>query len=198
MIKHGMSSTTEHVIWKQMRFRCSNPNATNWHRYGGRGIRVCERWNSFSNFYYDMGPRPEGMSLERINLDGNYEPSNCKWATSKEQANNTSTNVNVEHAGETLTVSQWAERLGILPNTLQYRLYRGWTVGEALERDKKTASKKRRKTLQPTRLLKGALLDYVLSEVSSGRTQTAVALEVGIHSSAVSRACKQDKEKNIE
>jgi hypothetical protein len=86
---HGLSKTREYKIWRGMKRRCERPNAENYARYGGRGIKVCERWQDFENFYADMGPRPQGRSIDRFpNYDGNYEPGNCRWATAQEQAAN--------------------------------------------------------------------------------------------------------------
>lgn len=91
-IKHGHASNPSgaYKTWEAMRGRCNNPNSDWYHRYGGRGIEVCERWDSFANFLADMGERPEGMTIDRIDSDGNYGPDNCKWATHKEQSNNKS------------------------------------------------------------------------------------------------------------
>lgn len=87
-ITHGMTWTPTHNVWITMRQRCSNPKRHDWERYGGRGIKVCERWQTFANFLADMGEKPPGLSIERVNNDKGYEPSNCKWADAKTQANN--------------------------------------------------------------------------------------------------------------
>lgn len=88
-IEHGYSNTSTYKIWCAMLSRCNNPKATHYHRYGGRGIKVCDRWREFRNFLKDMGERPEKMDLDRINNDGNYEPSNCRWISHRENCLNT-------------------------------------------------------------------------------------------------------------
>ena len=88
-MKHGMRYSSIYGCWANLIQRCSNPKNPKYKYYGARGIKVCARWHFFENFYADMGDKPEGLTLERKNNDGDYEPGNCKWATHKEQANNT-------------------------------------------------------------------------------------------------------------
>lgn len=130
---HGMSGTVEHMTWASMKQRCSNPTAVGYENYGGRGIRVCDRWeNSFENFYTDMGPRPSELhSIERENNDGNYEPNNCFWKTDKEQSNNRRSNHFVEYDGRKLTISQLADLKGLKYSTVAQRIHRGWSVDDA-------------------------------------------------------------------
>jgi hypothetical protein len=124
----------EYHAWQHMRARCNNPKHKSFKNYGGRGIAVCKRWDSFAAFLADMGLRPSPKhSLERKNNDRHYSPSNCKWATKIEQVNNTRVNRRITFRGRTLTVSQWAKEIGIKPNTLHCRLVQyGWPPSRAL------------------------------------------------------------------
>lgn len=133
---HGMTGTPTFISWDSMKQRCLNHRHKSFPQYGGRGIKVCDRWlESFENFMADMGERPDGMTLERDDVDGDYEPSNCHWATAKEQGNNRRNNRMLSHAGETMTVKEWADRIGISDKALLYRINNGWSTEEALTRE---------------------------------------------------------------
>lgn len=117
---HRLYKTPEYRAWKGMRGRCNNTKDTRYASYGGRGIKVCDRWDSFKNFYTDMGPKPSPKhSLDRIDNDGNYEPSNCRWAINKIQVNNTRANRYVTYLGITKSLSDWCNGSG---NSTYYRL----------------------------------------------------------------------------
>ena len=130
--QNGLSYSQEYRCWKGILARCFNPRNHAYHHYGGRGITICERWLLFSNFYADMGPRPEGMTLDRIDNDKGYSPDNCRWTTWEEQENNCSRNRFLTHDGVTLTIAQWARRLQITRGTLWHRLKAGWPIDRAL------------------------------------------------------------------
>lgn len=141
-IKHGMSRTAVYKVYQAMIDRCSNENNKSYSEYGGRGIFVCEEWNSFENFYRDMG-EPNGKSLDRIDNNKGYSKENCRWATEKEQSNNTRSNRLLTHDGKTLNITQWSELLGIDRNTIKSRLRYGWSDSEALKREKTTTRRRR-------------------------------------------------------
>lgn len=131
---HGKSRTPEHKVWDEMKSRCSNQNATGFADYGGRGIKVCERWlNSFEAFLADMGERPPGSSLDRINVDGDYEPSNCRWATWKEQQRNKRTTRLVTVDGITASLADHCERKSMRYGTVLWRLSAGWPIDDAFK-----------------------------------------------------------------
>lgn len=132
--KHGGVSTPEYRVYSHMIGRCSNPGDTAFRNYGGRGISVCDRWReSFAHFLADMGPRPSpAHSIDRIDNDGHYEPSNCRWALMQEQARNKQNTVYLEHDGRRLPLPAWAEMAGLPPNVLRSRIRNGWPVERAL------------------------------------------------------------------
>lgn len=118
------TGTKTYFAWRSMRSRCYNPKNPSYQHYGGRGIKVCRRWESYDNFYEDMGSVPNGMSLDRINTNKGYSPSNCRWATIETQLNNQRRNIRITKDGKTQTVSQWAKELGLRASTLFKRLER--------------------------------------------------------------------------
>lgn len=136
--KHGHSRcnkrSPEYQSWVLMTQRCRDPNGPDYHRYGGRGIRVCSEWQkSFKQFYADMGQRPgPDYSIDRIDNDGNYEKGNCRWATRMEQAANRQNNTLFTFAGRTQHLAAWCREFGVHPATYKDRRRRGWTPEQSL------------------------------------------------------------------
>lgn len=132
--KHGGKGTRLYKIWKSMRERCSTPSQNRYKNYGGRGIKVCEEWDDFNVFRewaLSHGYSDE-LTVDRIDVNGNYEPLNCRWITPKEQANNKTNNRYITFNGITKTMTQWAEEKGMKASTLWARLDNGWSIERAL------------------------------------------------------------------
>lgn len=129
---HGMSKTPTYQVWGAMRSRCLNPRHPRFVDYGGRGIQVCERWDSFENFLADMGEAPTGLELDRIDNNGNYEPSNCRWATHQQQMQNRRNGRNLTHDGRTQCITAWAREVGLTRTCITNRLKRGWNIADTL------------------------------------------------------------------
>jgi len=133
-LRHGLCYTRTYRIWQLMRRRCANPNTTGWDNYGGRGIKVCSRWQVFENFLSDMDECPEGMTIERIRNNGNYSPGNCRWATYAEQARNTRQNRFVIIDGRRMCITDAAAVLGINRCSIRERAQRqGISLQEATD-----------------------------------------------------------------
>ena len=130
--KLGARRSSEYGVWYAMIQRCTNKNAQGWKNYGGRGIRVCDRWRkSFADFLKDMGSRPRKHTISRDDNNGNYEPGNCRWVSRGDQARNTRRTVCVKFKGETKCLKDWANTIGISTTALRYRL-KHWGVRKAL------------------------------------------------------------------
>lgn len=123
---HGLSKSGAYKTWASIIQRCTNKNSTMYKYYGGRGISVNDGWLKFENFYRDMGQRPDGMSLDRIDPNGNYEPSNCRWATASEQQRNRRDTRKATLCGQTKSIKEWAELCGVDTKTIIMRIKRNW------------------------------------------------------------------------
>ena len=132
--KHGMYREGVYFSWDAMKQRCLNPNNSRYKDYGGRGITICEEWLKFENFYKDIGDKPKGLTLDRIDNNGNYCKENCKWSNSKEQHNNTRKNHLLTYKNKTQTIAQWARELEMNYGTLFARLKRGWDIERAFNK----------------------------------------------------------------
>lgn len=141
---HGMTHTSEYDSWNSMFDRCYNPEVNGFHRYGGRGIKVCKRWNRFENFFKDMGRKPSlRHQIDRINGDRDYKPSNCRWATRREQANNRSTNHVLFAFGKRATISEFSRMFGIGKHTIRLRILRGWDAETAITKKPRCLKRKK-------------------------------------------------------
>lgn len=123
--KHGLTDSPTWNSWRAMIKRCTQESSINFHKYGGRGISICSEWMAFENFLKDMGRRPAGMSLDRIDVNGNYEPNNCRWATAKQQNRNTTCNRMLNYKGKDYCLAELAETLGISTQTISRRIEKG-------------------------------------------------------------------------
>lgn len=135
--KHGLSKTRLHRIWHSMYCRCYYKSTNGYKNYGGRGIKVCEEWKHIEGFinFYNWAMKNgynEELTLDRIDLDGNYEPNNCKWSTPKYQSNHRRNNKIIKYKGIEKTSMQWCEMYGVSQTTFLDRLKRGWTIEQAL------------------------------------------------------------------
>ena len=136
--RHGGVGLKSYDSWKHMIKRCTDPLSKDWARYGGRGVKVCERWlNSYPAFRDDMGEPPAGLTLDKDKIgDGMlYSPETCCWLSRKEQNRNTRRTIHITHNEQTMCIADWAEQVGLKPGTLAYRIRSGWPIDQALERD---------------------------------------------------------------
>lgn len=170
---HGMEGTKTYWTWQRMKGRCLRKYSIGYHNYGGRGIKVCDRWlNSFENFYADMGLKPEGKSIDRIDNNGNYTPENCRWATQKEQANNTRSNVRITLNGKTRTISQWLDRTNQTKSLFHRRRKLGWSIRKALMtptyKPRKLTINNTTRTIVEWALLSGVTRKTVVNRLNQG------------------------------
>jgi hypothetical protein len=139
---HGMTKTRTFKSWESMKQRCLNVNAPDYVAYGGRGISICRKWTlSFNNFLEDMGERPEGTSLDRINVNGSYEPANCRWATRSEQQRNKTNSLIIEWQGIAQGAADWADLVELPSKVICERINAGWSPQDALTKPNRKQSK---------------------------------------------------------
>lgn len=165
--------TPEYCAWQRMRRRCFTSTDPKYPIYGGRGISVCERWSTFQPFLEDMGRRPgRGYSLDRIDVNGNYEPGNCRWATAKQQAINRRCVIHVEAFGEKLLLAEWAERLGCSEATVRWRLQ---------QRHDSPESAVSRPVQDRGRKITPDIAVRIRARAAAGEMQKAIAADLGLN-----------------
>lgn len=146
---HGGRNEKLYLVWMNMRRRCNDPKDVNYSNYGGRGIRICHEWENYAEFRkwaiasgYDPNAMKSQCTLDRIDVNGNYEPENCRWADLIMQANNKRTNRTITYNGKTQSMKQWSEELGIKYSLLQKRLYAGWKFEDAISKPLREVGRK--------------------------------------------------------
>lgn len=133
-VRHGETKTRLHHIWANMRYRCNNPKCHQYDDYGGRGIKVCEEWSDYEAFrdWALNNGYSDDLSVDRIDVDGDYEPSNCRWADNKTQSNNKRDSRKITYNGETHTIAEWSRITGISWVVIDYRIKSGWSIEKTL------------------------------------------------------------------
>lgn len=185
--------SVERVVWRGMKRRCYSPKCAKYPRYGGRGIRVCDRWlESFDNFLADMGPRPSPEhSIDRIDNDGNYEPSNCRWATREEQQRNTSRARMITIGGRSAPLAEWEKLSGMGRDAVRARLRRGWSPEEALGRDGRVP--RRAERIGGWGRLSAQQVSAIRRRYEAGERQVDLARDFGISQTYVSAIVRRER-----
>jgi hypothetical protein len=135
--KHGLYGTPTYRTWSSMKQRCKSSKAPNYKYYGGKGISVCDSWEKFENFLADMGERPENMTIDRIDSNGDYTPENCRWADADQQNRNRSCANIIEFKGVAKNLTEWAKEIGMNKQTLAERINSGWSIEKAITQRKR-------------------------------------------------------------
>lgn len=185
--------TPTYNSWDNMIGRCYRPSQPDYKSYGGRGIIVDPRWrSSFDNFFYDMGPRPEGTTLDRIDVDGNYEPSNCRWTSNKEQQNNKRNSIRIPYNGEMLTVEEFSNKTGIPEYIIRNRIFKGvplesisLIVNETRQKRRQEGSREKDRAI--AREKKQSVKASIILAYNSnpGRTLASIAKEFNVSAGTV-------------
>lgn len=154
-VRELRSKTPTHISWSAMKGRCNNPNDPSYCRYGGRGIKYDTRWDVYDNFLQDMGKRPKGMTLDRIDSNGDYSKDNCRWANSFTQTNNRTSNVYIEYGGKYITITEWSLLSHIPRHTLYRRYYKHISVNNDFK-------------FKDALRIEGEYYEYIKGRISSG------------------------------
>lgn len=184
---HEMTGTPAYVSWAAMKTRCNNKNHKDSNRYTNRGISYCDAWETFEGFYADMGDRPEGMTLDRIDVDGDYTPENCRWATQKEQQQNKSTNVWIEYDGKRMVLSDWASHLDMPVETLRHRLCKTDDIKDAFYGNWSNRTAHYGTENVNAKLTPEAVIE-IRNRIAAGEKQKDVAKAFGVHRDTIRRA----------